>query len=158
MSAWSVSNTLTFEHNKCSRTNSSRWCDWRQCMHVPDRQECWLGMGRSRLRHLLSAGLCPVKPCCSFPQLRPRLNCHGQDQSPEGHLLHGRGQQPPHHTVYTKRMCFFSFTPSKMWREMLQLCTTASFKAVFFLCLERCSFLISCEPNTLTCIRMPCSH
>lgn len=70
----------------------------RRAAGGPDRQECWPGIGRSRLRHLLSSGLCTVKPHCSFPQLRPRLNCCTWDQSPGGHRqLEERAAAAPSH-------------------------------------------------------------
>lgn len=97
-------------------------------------------------------GLFPVKPHCSFPQLRPRLNCHGQDQSPEGHWLQRRGQQPPHH-IYQEDVFF----PSHLQRceEKYFSCEPWPLSAVFFQCLELGTSLISCEPNTLLCIQMP---
>lgn len=48
-------------------------------------------------------GLCPVKPCCFFPQLKPRLNCRGRDQSP----AEARATAT---VTYTRRMCFFLHT------------------------------------------------
>lgn len=75
----------------------------------PDRQECWPGIGRSRLRHLLSGGLCTVKPRCSFPQLRPRLNCCTWDQSPGGHRrLEERAAATPR-PIYQEDVSFFFF-------------------------------------------------
>lgn len=67
-------------------------------------------------------GLCPVKPHCSFPQLRPRLNCRGWDQSPEGHWLKMRGQPPAHH-IYQEDVFF---PPHLHRREKVQLCSFQS--------------------------------
>lgn len=109
MSAGSGADTLRL--SACSRASGSRWCGWRQCTlgstGGSDRQECWTGMGRPRLQHLLSTeglfGLWPVKPRCSFPQLKPRLIRREGDQSPEGHWRQMRGRPPS--VPSTSRMC-----------------------------------------------------
>lgn len=105
-----------------------------------DRQECWPGIGRSRLQHLLSPGLCAVKPCYSFPQLRPRLNRRGRDQSPR--RAAAAEERATGSSSHAPGGCVFSFTPSKDVKR--------NASAVFFQCLElRCRYQLWAEHTTV---------
>lgn len=74
-------------------------------------------------------GLCTAKPCCSFPQLRPRLNCHAWDQSPEGQWLQSGGQLLPHY-IYQEDVFF----PSHLERceEKCFSCAAWALSKLFF--------------------------
>lgn len=116
-SAWSVSDTLPFEHSAAGQTAPDGVAGDGACTDLggADRQECWPGIGRSRLQHLLSPGLCAVKPCYSFPQLRPRLNRRGRDQSPR--RAAAAEERATGSSSHAPGGCVFSFTPSKRCEE-----------------------------------------
>lgn len=154
MSAWSILDTSIW--TQCSRTKSSRWCGWRQYMHGPggsDRQECWPGMGRSRLQHLLSTGLCRgsvlLSPAALSHSWGPDWTAVHKIKALKGTGCRGEGNSYP--ITYSRRMCFFLQTfkdvkrnVSAMHHGLLQSCFLSM--SGFLI-----TFLISCEPNTLLC-------
>ena len=87
-SAWSVSDTLPFEHSAAGQTAPDGVAGDGACTDLGGGWQAGMLAWDVKVTPPAPAiywalfGLCAVKPCYSFPQLRPRLNRHGRDQSP----------------------------------------------------------------------------
>lgn len=84
---------------------------WLETVHARTRggltgRNAGPGRGRSRIQHLLSAGLCPVK---RWLPLFPTAEAQTEIKARGGDWLQRRGQR----RVYRGNLFFFSFAPSK---------------------------------------------
>lgn len=129
-----------------SGTSSSRWCGWRQRMHGPggsDRQECWPGMGRSQLQHLLSTGLCLgsvlLSPAALSHSWGPDWTAVDEIKAPKGTGCRGEGSSQP--ITYTRRMCFFLHTFKDVKRNV---------SAVHHGLVQSCFHSVSGAPHSLS--------
>ena len=144
-SAWSVSDTLPFEHSAAGQTAPDGVAGDGACTDLggADRQECWPGMWRSRLQHLLSTGLCLgsvlLSPATLSHSWGPDWTVMDEIKAREGQRLQRRGQQAAPH-MHREDVCF-PFTPSKDVKR--------NASAVFFQCPElRCRYQLWAEHTT----------
>ena len=116
-SAWSVSDTLPFEHSAAGQTAPDGVAGEGACTDLGGGWQAgmlawdWKVTAPAPAIYWALFGLCAVKPCHSFPQLRPRLNRRGRDQSPWRPAA--AEERATGSSSHAPGGCVFSFTPSK---------------------------------------------